>query len=235
MPFDIYTGRAGAGKSLSMAEELLRKLKRNFNYFKRSKKIRPIYSNLHLAPHIIEHYKNLYNTGEQGEFLRYYLDSSELLEVRDADVFIDEIGTYFDAQEYKNMSPQLKRWIQQHRKRGVEITATAQDFAQIDKSFRRLTDKVYYNVKVIGSRDVSATKPPPKYIWGLIIQREINPTDYNEDDKQHQAQGFFPFLITRKKTEVFDTTQDISPSYQTEFKHLTRICKTCGLEKAVHV
>lgn len=237
MPFDIYTGRAGAGKSLSMAEEILRKLKRNWKFWKRSGKIRPIYSNLRINPEIVEQYKVIYDTGDQNEFLHYYVDSQELLEIRDADVFIDEIGTYFDAQEYKNMSPQLKRWIQQHRKRGVEITATAQDFAQLDKSFRRLTDKVFYNVKVIGSRDVSATKPPPKWIWGLIIQREINPTDYNEDDKAHQAQGFTPFLITRKKTEVFDTTQDISPSFHMHYKHMVRSCPEvgCGYQREVHV
>lgn len=234
MPFHIYTGRAGAGKSLSMAEQLVYVLKRNWKFWKRTGVVRPIYSNLRLSEHIVQEYEDKYEK-PVSEFLKYFVDSDELLEIRDADVFIDEIGTYFDAQEYKNMSPALKRWIQQHRKRGVEIWATAQDFAQLDKSFRRLTDTVYYNTKIIGSRDVSPTKPPPKWIWGIIIQRQINPTDYNEDDKEHQAQGFFPFLITRKKTEVFDTTQDISPSYTGTFKHLTRTCSTCGVEKVVHV
>lgn len=235
MPFQIFTGRAGAGKSLSMAEQALSVLDRNHKFFKRTGLIRPIYSNLRFAQHIVEYWCRQYETDDHSEFLRYFLDSDELLEIRDADVFIDEIGTYFDAQEYKNMSPQLKRWIQQHRKRGVEIWATAQDFAQLDKSFRRLTDKVYYNVKLLGSRDVSATKPPPKFIWGLIIQRTINPTDYDEDNKGSQAQGFLPFLITRKKTEVFDTTQDISPAYSSLFKHMERNCPHCGLKKAVHI
>jgi len=235
MPFHVFTGRAGAGKSLSMAEQLLVILNRNYKYFKRSKQIRPVYSNLRINPDIIDHYKNLYDTPDQKEFLNYFIDSDELLEIKNADVFIDEIGTYFDAQEYKNMSPQLKRWIQQHRKRGVEIWATAQDFAQLDKSFRRLTDTVKYNTKLIGSRDVSATKPPPKWIWGLIIQRTINPTDYEEDNKSSQAKGFMPFLITRKKTEVFDTTQDISPTYKSLFKHMDRNCPDCGFKKAVHI
>jgi len=235
MPFHVYTGRAGAGKSLSMAEQLVVVLARNFKFYKKTGIIRPIYSNLRLTAKVTDKYLSLYEAEEINEFLRYYVDSDQLLEIKNADVFIDEIGTYFDAQEYKNMSPQLKRWIQQHRKRGVEIWATAQDFAQLDKSFRRLTDTVYYNVKLLGSRDVSPTKPPPRFIWGIVIQRSINPTDYDEDNKTQQAKGFMPFLITRSKTEVFDTTQDISPAYSSKFKHMERHCDTCGDKRTVHV
>lgn len=235
MPFHVFTGRAGSGKSLSMAEQIVVVLERNRKFFKKTKVIRPIYSNLRINEKFLEKYYETYQTDDTKQFLRYYIDSDQLLEIQNADVFIDEIGTYFDAQEYKNMSPQLKRWIQQHRKRGVEIWATAQDFAQLDKSFRRLTDTVYYNVKLIGSPDVSPTKPPPKFIWGIVIQRKINPTDYEEENKNQGAKGFMPFLITRNKTEVFDTTQDISPAYTSKFKHMERHCDVCGKTMSVHV
>jgi len=238
MPFHIYTGRAGSGKSLSMAEQLVFVLKRNYKFFKRTQVIRPIYSNLRINQDIIDHYKIIYDTPEQGEFLKYYIDSDELLDIKNADVFIDEIGTYFDAQEYKNMSPQLKRWIQQHRKRGVEIWATAQDFAQLDKSFRRLTDTVYYNVKLIGSRDVSATKPPPKYIWGISLVRHLDPTVYDEQKSKFAANGFPSFMfITREGTEVFNTRAEVRLSNALPLKHIMKECENvdCSFKKTVHV
>jgi hypothetical protein len=168
------------------------------------------------------------------DLIEYWIDPEDLVKAKDCDVFWDEMATYVDANEYKNLPLELKRWIQQHRKIGVEIWGTTQDFAQIDKSFRRLTDTIYYNVKLIGSRDISPTRPPPKYIWGIIIQRSINPTDYNEDDKGSQAKGFNPMLITRKKTEVFDTRQEILPGKPPPLRHVERKCLTCGKVYATH-
>jgi len=60
MPFHIYTGRAGSGKSLSMAEQILVVLRRNFKYYQKSGIIRPIYSNLKINPFITDQYMEKY-------------------------------------------------------------------------------------------------------------------------------------------------------------------------------
>lgn len=225
MPITLFTGRAGTGKSLRMADEILHILKRNQKWYKRTSILRRVYSNLRLNSELEYKYQ---------DFIRYWDDPEELVQLRDCDIFWDEMATHVDANQYKEMPLELKRWIQQHRKLGIEIWGTTQDFAQIDKSFRRLTDKIFYQVKLLGSRDISPTKPPPKFVWGLIIVRTINPTDYNEDDKGSQANGFSPFFITRTRTAVFDTTQEIKPGNYPSLRHAVRRCDTCGYEKILH-
>lgn len=226
MPITLFTGRAGTGKSLRMADEILYILRRNDKWHKKTGQIRKVVSNLFLSKKIEHRYKHL---------VEYWQDPEQLVKMRDCDVFWDEMATYVDSAQWKEMPLELKRWIQQHRKYGIEIWGTTQDFAQIDKSFRRLTDKIYYQVKLLGSRDVSPTKPPPKRIWGLIIVRTINPTDYEEDKKGSQAKGFMPFLITRKRVEVFDTRQEIVQGAYPPLRHIPRHCESCEFNRVLHV
>ena len=90
-------------------------------------------------------------------------------------------------------------------------------------------------VKLFGSRDPSPTKPPVKFIFGVSIERSINPTDYDENDKTSQAHGFWPFFITRNKTKVFDTRQEIKEGIMPPYRHRVRRCLKCDYEKIIHV
>lgn len=221
----VITGRPGAGKSLAMADLMVRCIRQNYRVDKKQKRHRLLWSNMALSPKYEKRYKN---------YLRYWTDPAELVQLKDCDVFWDEIATHMDATQWEKVPLELKRFLQQHRKLGVRIFGTTQDFAMIDKSFRRMTHEVLYLTKLVGSRDPSPTRPPVKNIWGLIIIRKIDPIDYDEEDKKHTAKGFIPMLITKRKVELFDTRQIIKVGKYPPLQHIVRECLQCGKVHTIH-
>jgi len=224
----IYTGLPGSGKSLRMAQTLMSILHRNYRWYKKSGKKRIVYSNLKLAPEIEERYKDL---------IAYWGDPEQLVKVRDADIFWDEVATHLDSTQWQNVPLELKRFLQQHRKYGIEIYGTTQDFSQIDISMRRLTSDLYYLQKLCGSRDKSATRPDVKFPWGLILMRTLDPQNYKEDEKLNKASGWWFMFITTALVNAYDTRQEIKMGSYPPLKHIERHCinERCGHVKLVHV
>jgi len=195
MPITVISGRPGAGKSLMLSQRLLDVLKRNVKWCNKTGILRKVYTNLHLNTELETEY---------SEYIRFWKKTEELYKIQDADVFIDEIANYFDSNDWKELSPDVKRWLQQHRKLGVEIYGNAQDFSQVDIAFRRMTSDLFYLVKLISSRDPSPTTPAVKYIWGISIIYKMSPVDYKEDQKENKATFNSLTLITKNKTEIFN-------------------------------
>jgi len=227
MPIEVITGRAGAGKTIMLADKLLEVLRRNERYYKRTGIIRPVFLNFPIAPKLAEKY---------NKFLGRFNEVDELVRLEDCDIFIDELLYYFDAQLWKETTRKVKKFIAIHRHLGIEIYATSQDFAQVDISFRRLTDRLFYLVKLISSREPSATKPPVKFIWGVSVVYTIPPTDYKEDQKENKTSFHWFFLITRKKAEVYDTRQKYEMTSFAPFEHISRTCSEpgCDFHKVIH-
>jgi len=249
----VFTGLPGAGKSYKLGETLVSVLYRNRSYYEKRYKIwheyslecdkrgiphnkrkpaperRMLYTNLQFKPAVQQ---------EFADYIRYWVDLRELTPLRDCDVAIDEIATYFDARLWETLSLEMRRWLAQHRKFGIEIYGTAQDFAQTDKAFRRLTSDLLYLTKVIGSGDISPTRPAPKYIWGLVMVRRLDPTVYDEQKSKFQSEGFPSFMfIGRGGTEIFDTRAEVKMSQALPLKHIEKACElpNCAFHKIVHV
>jgi len=222
----VFTGLPGAGKSFKMAQTMVDVLYRNKAWHKKSGITRKIYSNLKLTAAVEKEFEG---------FISYWSDPSELVHLRDTDVFWDEIATHLDSTQWQNMSLEIKRWLQQHRKFGIEIYGTTQDFAMIDKSMRRLTSDLLYLTKMFGSRDKSSTKPPVKYIWGAIMVQSFDPTTYEEDNKKPVGFPSFMFL-TRSTIEIYDTTQEITMGKYPPLNHIERECikDGCTFHKITH-
>jgi len=223
----IFTGLPGAGKSYKTAQTALEILFRNKKWHEKTGVVRKVYSNLKFAQHIEQEYEL---------FIQYWWDPSQLVAIRDSDVLWDEIATHLDSTQWANMSLEIKRWLQQHRKFGIEIYGTTQDFAMVDKSMRRMTSDLYYLSKIMGSRDKSATKPPVKYVWGLVVIKTLDPVVYDEDTKT-QGRGIPGFMwLRREGVEVFDTTQEIKMGKYPPLNHIERECITvgCNFHKIVH-
>jgi len=224
----LYTGRPGTGKSLFMADKMTKILKRNQKYLKKTGKVRAIYSNMKLNPNLEKKFET---------FINYWENPEQLIWIRDADVFWDEIATHLDASQYKDTPLDLKRWLQQHRKFGVEIYGTTQDFAMIDIAMRRMTQKVFLLRKIFGSRDPSPTRPPVKNIWGFIFKWFVDPIDYKEEQKNSQITGLPSiFRITEKRVNFFDTRQEIKMGKYPPLRHIVRRCidPECDFLKTVH-
>lgn len=225
----VFSGLPGAGKSLKLARTAVDLLYRNRRYFEKGGKRRILYTNLKLSKKVLD---------EFGEFIQDWVDPASLVPLRNCDVLWDEIATHLDATQWANMSLELKRWLQQHRKFGIEIYGTTQDFAQIDKSFRRLTSDLVHLVKLMGSRDISATRPNPKYIWVLSLVRTLDPTKYDEETSKFAGSGIPNVMFaTRKDVEIFDTTAEVAPGKYPPLRHQERECERsdCPFHKVIHV
>jgi len=225
MPISVITGRPSAGKSLRLAMTLVEVLERNVNWYKQSKIRRLVVTNLKLTPKYERKYEG---------FFKYWSEPAELVMLQDVDVFWDEIATHLDSSQFANLPLEIKRWLQQHAKVGVEIYGTTQDFAMIDVSMRRMTSELTYLVKLIGSRRPSNTRPPVKWIWGVIAVYDVDAVGYKEGVSVMGQGWFTPMFITKKNTEVFDTLQKIEPGEMPPRRHETRRCLVCGEEKTTH-
>jgi len=241
----IFTGLPGSGKSYKLGQTVVDILYTNVKAYVKALKEwehlvletpdlpkpepRKVHTNLKMSTEIEDEFK---------EFIVYWRDLRELTPLRDCDVVIDEVGTYFDARLWETLSLEMRRWLSQHRKFGIQIYGTAQDFAQVDKAFRRLTSNLLYLSKLMGSRDISATKAPPKYIWGISLVRELDPTVYDELKSKFGATGIPRFMwISRKGTMVFDTRAEVKLSSSLPLKHIEKECElpSCDYHKLIHV
>lgn len=228
----IYTGLESSGKSLALAEKIERIIVRNSNWNKITGKSRVIYSNLRLAEHVEAFAREL------GVEIKYWKDVHELTEFYECDVIIDEVGTYFDARRWPDLSADVKRWLRQGAKMGVEIYGTAQDFGQVDKAFRLLTNELYEIVKLVGSRRPAATKPPVKRIWGICLVKEKNPREFDEGSGKFDNKSIFPtlFFIEKRYCLMYDTQQKIDVSELAPYRHGIRKCSEpgCDFVKVIH-
>jgi len=237
----VFTGLPGSGKSLKLASTLVAVLYRNKRYYEKQLALYES-GKLSSEPAKRKLWTNLQFTDEVHEefpgYIEYWTDLRQLTPLKDVDVAIDEIATYFDARLWETLSLEMRRWLAQHRKFGVEIYGTAQDFAQTDKAFRRLTSHLLLLRKLIGSGDLSPTRPAPKHIWGLVVVRELDPTVYDEQKSKFQSEGMPSFMfITRRATEIFDTRAEVKLSSALPLKHIAKECENanCDFHKVIHV
>ena len=225
----IFTGLPGSGKSLKLADTTIELLYRNRKWYEQTGILRQVWTNLKLSHEVEKEFE---------EYIVYWSDLRQLTPLRDVDVLIDEVATYFDARLWETLSLEMRRWLAQHRKFGIEVYGTAQDFAQVDKAFRRLTSDLLYITKLVGSGDISPTRPAPRIIWGVSLIRAMDPTVYDEQKSKFASKGIPKFmLITREKTQIFDTRAEVHLSKALPLKHIERECEmnNCSFHKTQHV
>jgi len=226
------TGLPGAGKSAYLARVALRCLNENRKQHEKAIKLfkegkidvlpekRMVWSNMRFTEWVEQEYAG---------YFAYWSDRMQLIKLRDCDIFIDEEQLYFDAQEWQMMSASEKRFFQQHRRYGVDIYAAAQDFAQVDKSIRRVTSNLLMLRKFIGTRDISSTRPNPKWVLVLSTIVELEPEIYDETISKITGGTFKGFLlITKKDTQIFNTREEITASEYPPLRKIKRVCPEDG-------
>lgn len=225
----IFTGQEGSGKSLKMAEYIYYILDNNAYYLKKTGIPRPIWTNTPLSADFVALAKS------KGIPVISWTDLSDIEGLTGCDIVIDEIGTYLDSRLWTDLPLSFRRWLSQCNKNGVNIIGTSQDFAQVDKSFRRLTSKLYYITKIIGSRRPHYTLPPVSFPYGLFIMRDIDPKSYKEDDPKIDKTGLPHFFLLKKKYfSIFDTNAEVKESKPLPYKHIERFCPVCDYHKVSH-
>jgi len=201
--FEIVEGAPGQGKSLYTARLASELLERNRRWESKGNQRRPLYSNIRFS--------EAFESKWEG-YIFYWTDISQLIKLNDCDIIWDEIATDLDARNWPELTPEFKRFLSQYRKRGVDIYANTQDFSMIDVRARLMISGVKTLSKIIGSGDISSTKPAPKVIWGLVLIRTVE--NFRETSPDKKKYGIIPsfMLITRELIEIYDTRQDIKAS-----------------------
>lgn len=214
--FEITEGAPGQGKSLYTAKRTEEILRRNLKWHSRGNLKRPVYSNMKFSDDFEKKWEG---------FIFYWTDLDELVKLRNVDIIWDEIATELDSRNWINLSVETKRFLSQYRKRGIDIYANTQDFSMIDVRARLMISRVQSLKKIVGSRDISTTKPNPKFLWGLIICREV--LNFRETDPDKKKYALIPsfFLIEKRLVAIYDTTQDIPAGKPARLKHTEVFCE----------
>lgn len=219
--FEICEGAPGQGKSLYTAQRTLKILKRNLKWYEKTGIRRVVWSNIKFS----EAFEKAWGYGTPDTWIEYWTDSAKLCKLNDVDIIWDEIATELDARNFANLTTELKRFLSQYRKRGIDIYANTQDFSMIDARARLMINGVMSLTKILGSGDISTTKPAPKYIWGLIMIRTVR--NYREIDPEKKIYEFIPrfMFIERSLVEIYDTRQDIAVGVPAPLKHTELFCE----------
>jgi len=230
----IFTGLEGSGKSLALAMQIEELIERNSKWLEKTGIQRPIRSRMQFTPKL-EEYAHL-----RGVPITYWRSKADLIKFKECDVIIDEIGNLWNSRQWTEMSIEELDWLSQGAKNGVEMYGAAQDFAMVDKGFRRLVNELYHIRKIVGSRRPSATKPPVKFIWGLCQKIELDPQRYNEQEDKFEKVNIFSFsffFIRKEFCEYFNTNAIIERSKALPFRHVDRNCEepNCEFHKIAHI
>jgi len=134
----IYSGLESSGKSYKLAQIASEIAYRNHAWFLKTGVVRPIASNLQFSQKFTD-----FCVHELGIPILYWENLDDLIELTHVDIFVDEVGNYFDARLWADLSLDVRRWLTQGAKSGIELYGAAQDFAQVDKAFRRLVNHLF--------------------------------------------------------------------------------------------
>jgi len=230
----IFSGAEDSGKSLMLAEYAGKIVERNGRWLSQGLPARPIRSNLEFQPWFEEY------AASKGVPIVYWKDIEEWVNFRECDMICDEVGAYLDSRTYQNLPIDIRLWLAQASKLGVDIYGSAQDFAQIDISFRRLikgpTNALYQITKLIGSPRPAATRPPVRRIWGVCTMKELDPVAYDEGKQRFTSKSWLPgfFAIRREICSIFDTQKRIAKSKPPPYKHIERECTDADCKFQMH-
>jgi len=213
----VYIGKEGSGKSTLMACDSYELVHRNVNWAKKTGKVRPIVSNLQYSKHFEDFAR------EKGVPIRYWKDIEELETLTECDLIIDEVGAVFDSRSFADLPLSTRLWLAQADKLGVHIYAGAQDWAQIDVSFRRLVKRLYEIKKVLGTRRPSQTRPGAKNPWAIMLRYKVAP-EASSDSAELKTLSVLPMLhiFGKKAFTRFDTNARIRSSEAPPLKRVVR-------------
>lgn len=196
----VYSGLESSGKSLQMSRIAGKVLRRNKYWNKITKYPRTMAFN---QPMSQAFQKEIAEAG-----LKYieWRDFNEIEHLTDADIFIDELLKIFPSRGSDPLPPHQMDFLTQGAKSGIHIYATSQDFSQVHKQFRLLTNKVFMVKKWVGSPRPMKSRPPVRMIWGICSRTSVRPDSFTGDTATME-QNFIPipFLVRKKDINRYDT------------------------------
>lgn len=137
----------------------------------------------------------------------YYDDISELIELKDGIIIMDEAQNLLDARNWENLPIEFSNKLRQHRKHNLDLYATTQNMGTIDINMRRLVQKWAH------CSDLFALFWLRNPSWLSIHRRDEKDIDelYNKvDDLVVTTKKSSYFIISKFLTRrIYDTLYDI--------------------------
>jgi len=221
----LFIGDKGSGKSLFAAKLADYVLKQ----YKRVEKRYPTLSKRKFYSH--EKFNKITET-LFGDRLVYWENYRQLYSVRNADIYWDEVAKDLPQDSWKDTPRELRQVFSHCRKRGNRIFLNCQNIKDLDVNVKRQLDYLYRVRKWFGSRDISASLPPVKRVWGLIsfTRYDVQKVLAQDDFDLVKPKSFIPsFLLLRKKyIDLYDTTAEIPAYRPDELEHYELHCKHPG-------
>lgn len=222
----LFVGKKGSCKSMFGASLIQNITKR----YERTKKrypllpLRSCYSNTKFS----SNFEKLH----LGKDLHYWENYRQLYGIRNADIYWDEVAKDLPQDSWKDTPRELRQVFSHCRKRGNRIFLNCQNIKDLDVNVKRQVDYLYRVRKWTGSRDISATLPPVKFIWGLasLTRYDVQKVLAQDDFDLVRPQSLIPsfFLIRRRYIDLYDTTAEIPAYRPDELEHYELHCKHKG-------
>lgn len=249
----LWVGKPGNGKSYESARTTQRLLRRNIKWYKKARKrwlnkikyTKGKWAETHSEPKrrlvwnnlkISDEWLNNKRHAEAKEFIRYYDDILDVaLHAEHADVVIDEVGRYCDARDWSEVHPEVKAFFSEADKRGVDLYMNTQYPKSVDVLVRRSCEKMWLIRKLFGSKRPDETKPPVRFLWGLLWISEIDPISFESEIEEmiFKPPSFWFFYIWNFRwinsyvTDFYDTKWRIKHKFA-PLEHQERTCPECG-------
>lgn len=228
----------GSGKSMDLANDLKKCCERAVKIHKKYKTpLRKQLCNFHVSKEFSDKYPDQIIPWHNP--LDMIFEDYPAMKVirRDFDCFWDEIATELPSDSWKDTHLEVRKFFARHRKRGVEIYANTQDYMMLDVNARRMGTEVYKVIKLIGSKDISATLPPVKNPWGIILKWRVKKKSIEIDSKDYELRSKIPagiLFIQKSLIDLYDTTEEFDKSDYDDLQHIEKRCKICGHVKVSH-
>lgn len=174
--FINYLGLPGAGKTLSMVEE----------------QILPAYLN---GQQILSNFwLNL-------KGVKYFYTEEDFLDFRNGVLAFDEIGQILDPYNWKNLSFNVRRYFQNHRKFHVDIFSTTQDISFIAKPARVLISEYVFSenstsnflnslLSLFGSSDLSFKQRHLTFAELYLLQKGLGGSSLVAEDDEFSHENY---------------------------------------------
>jgi hypothetical protein len=209
----VWTGLESSGKSLQLSRQAEKVRKRNATWLKirKKKKLKPNPRTLAFNQPMSDAFiKKVKDSGLEYKTFRSF---HEVEELTDSDIFIDELLKFFPARGTDPLPYHVMEWLTQGAKSGNHIYATSQDFSQVHKQFRLLTNKVYIVRKIVGSPRPIQSMPPVTSIWGICFRVSVKPSSFKGDMAEMKPDFIpIPFMINKADALRYDTLYKVPPA-----------------------
>jgi len=205
-----WTGLESAGKSQLMAVHAWKIYRRNKKWVRKRRKLglphvpRTMAFDSPMSPYFI---RTIEKAGLK--YLHFY-DLDELPQ-SNVDIFINEILKFYPQRGNEPLDRGQAEFLSQGAKDGIDIYFCSQDFSQAHKQFRFLVNRMHYVVKAFGSRRPSASSPPVKRIWGLVIYWHVKPRTFKGDNMTMETKWWLPsfYFLNKRDASLYDTSYKV--------------------------